>query len=67
MALFYVEAVWGGGIREARTLEQAARRFREEVGSYGYKGVRKATPADIAWVKAMGGAVPQRLLTTEAR
>jgi hypothetical protein len=60
MALFYVEATWGCGIREARTLDQAERDFRAEAGNYSYKSVRKATPADCAWVGAMGGDVPQQ-------
>jgi hypothetical protein len=64
MALFYVESAWGCGIRNGRTLSSAERSFREEVGSYGFKSIRPAEMADIEWVRAMGGDVPERALST---
>jgi len=61
VALFYASTGIGACIREARDIRSARAAVLREVGEYnGVKEVRKATPADIAWVKGMGGHVPEK-------
>jgi hypothetical protein len=63
MSLYYVESIYGMvGIRRYSSDESAETKFRAEVGSYGYKLVRKATNLDVEWVRAMGGFVPDETL-----
>jgi len=59
MTLYYFESYQGCGIREARTLEQARKNVLAEVGYANFKTVRKAEKTDVAWVRAMGGRVPE--------
>ena len=61
MALFYASTGMGACIREARDIRAARAAILREVGEYnGAREVRKATEADIAWVKGMGGHVPEK-------
>lgn len=61
MALFYARTGIGCCIREARNLRSAHAAILREVGEFnGVKEVRKATDADIAWVRGMGGHVPEK-------
>jgi hypothetical protein len=61
MALFYAITGIGACIREARDIRSAHAAVLREVGEYnGVKEVRKATKADISWVKGMGGQVPEK-------
>ena len=58
--LIYFESGCGCGIRKARDLESGKRAILREVGTYeGVFVTRKATKEDIAWVKGMGGTVPE--------
>lgn len=60
MPLFYASTGIGACIREARDIRAARAAILREVGEYnGIKEIRKATEADIAWVKGMGGHVPE--------
>ena len=54
--LFYAETSQGCGIREAETIEQAENKFMREAGLPTI--IREATINDIAWVKGMGGYIP---------
>jgi hypothetical protein len=56
--LYYLNTDRGVAIRAAQNIKQARREAVREVGEDGLKGIRKATEADIAWVKGMGGYVP---------
>ena len=67
MPNYYVETSMGCGIREARSLRSAEVTARREAGTYNEPRVRLATEADIAWVKAMGGWVPEAKTTVDAR
>lgn len=58
MALYYISTYNGCGIREAATKRKARAIANRESGSLNVKEVRKATDRDIAWVRAMGGYVP---------
>jgi hypothetical protein len=60
LALFYVE-IFGGNclLVEARGIEAARRYVLGEYGRNAAPRVKKATPDNEAWVKAMGGAVHQ--------
>jgi hypothetical protein len=59
MAMFYVETGLGATLIDARTAESAARKALIEVGTYsGVNSVRKATAADLAWIRAMRGTEP---------
>lgn len=61
MALFYAITGIGACIREARDIRAARAAILREVGEFkGVREVRKATEADIAWVKGMGGHVPEK-------
>lgn len=65
MALFYASTGTGACIREAQDISSARATILREVGEYdGIKELRKATQADIAWVKGMGGYVPNDQTTT---
>lgn len=56
--LYYVNTDRGTGIRAALTIRGAKRAAANEVGSGNVKEVRLATEKDIAWVRGMGGHVP---------
>lgn len=58
MSLYYLDTHMGCGIRRAKNIEEARRNGLIEVGTYNFRCVRKATPEDIANVRAMGGRVP---------
>ena len=61
MPLYYVEIEGGRcGIREAKNKQQAWADLRRAEGTNHAKGVRIATKDDIAWVKGMGGYIPER-------
>lgn len=52
--IFYVETGIGCTLIEARNLKSARKIALAEVGTYvGVQTIRKATPEDIAWVRAM--------------
>jgi len=58
--LFYVETGAGCGIRVGKTIKEVRQEELKEAGTYnGVSEVRKATEADIAWVKTMGGYIPE--------
>lgn len=58
--LFYVETGRGCGLKKGKTAESVRRVTLSEVGSIdGVRLVREATERDIAWVRGMGGHVPQ--------
>lgn len=60
--LYYFESDSGCGIRSLSKLSQQAARAEllKEVGTFnGLRVFRKATDDDIAWVKAMGGYIPE--------
>jgi len=60
MTLYYIETVFGCGIRKAKNIQQARKNLKEEVGTYGQPTVcRKATKQDIKWVEAFGGYIPK--------
>ena len=65
--IYFHQSEMGCGLGEARDLRSADAQVRRDLGSYhasaGYL-VRKATPRDVAWVKAMGGYVPDAALST---
>lgn len=66
--IYYHNSELGCGLGEARDLRTAESKVRNEIGSYHASAgftVRKATKEDIAWVKAMGGYVPES--TKEAK
>jgi hypothetical protein len=55
----YFESRKGCGVREARTVESGRKAILREAGEYdGVQVCREATEADIAWVKGMGGYIP---------
>lgn len=58
MKLFYVETEVYCCLQLARTAESARRKVLKETSPY-YCTARLATKQDIAWVKAMGGLVPE--------
>jgi len=58
--LFYVKTGLGCGIRAGFAGRQVVREELRYAGIHsGVQIVRKATPTDIAWVKAMGGHIPK--------
>jgi len=60
MSLYYAETGMGCCIREATSFKNAANIILREVGTYnGIRKIRKASKADIGWVKGMGGYVPE--------
>lgn len=60
MGLYVIETDYGIGLTETRTVQQAAREGRADVGNSYFRSARKATKEDIAWVAAMGGYIPPR-------
>ncbi len=61
MGLYYAETGQGACIREARTETQARNLILQEVGTFsGIQVLRKASATDVAWVRAMGGRIPER-------
>jgi hypothetical protein len=58
MPLYYVEKESGCGIRQAKTKAQVLRELKKEIGN-NVKLLRLATKIDIAWVKGMGGYIPE--------
>lgn len=63
--IYYVETEMGCTLVEARNTDHAYNQVRREVGTYHRIGeVRKATAHDIAWVRAMGGYVPEHARPT---
>lgn len=58
MSLYYVETVFGCGLREARSITQARSQAIREIGTDNFKSIRKATKKDVDWVRGMGGHVP---------
>lgn len=59
MNLYYVELEWGCGLRAAANQAKAKRDALEEEGSRNFKSIRLATQEDVAWIKGMGGIVPE--------
>ena len=60
MALFYVETGMGACVRAAVDKAAAHEAALREVGTYnGVQVVRLATEDDLAWVRAMGGYIPE--------
>lgn len=59
MPLFVVETDYGMGIREARTIASARKQALLDCGRDHFRSIRPATDADISWVCAMGGYVPE--------
>lgn len=59
MKLFYIETNRGCGLRRAHRLSSARKMAEREVGISNVREVREATERDIAWVRGMGGYVPQ--------
>ena len=51
--LYYVETDRGCGLRAAQNIQQARAEEIRTAGTDGFKGVRLATQADVAWVGAM--------------
>ncbi len=58
MTLYYVEQALGCGLRAAYNLQQATAEARAEIGTANFQRCTKATPEQIAWVRGMGGYVP---------
>ena len=56
--LYYVEQSLGCGLYAAHNLQEATAAARREIGTDNFKSCAKATPENIAWVKCMGGYVP---------
>lgn len=59
MKYYYVSTDRGCGIKAARDEDHAYRQAARQVGDNNIQDVREATEADIAWVRGMGGYVPQ--------
>ena len=59
MGLYCVETDYGCAIREAPSLLAAEAKERREEGSAHFICVRVATEKDIAWVRGMGGYIPE--------
>lgn len=57
--LYSVTAYGRQGIIAAASLEKATRQAIEEEGRKNVTEVRAATQADLDWVTAMGGFVPE--------
>lgn len=58
--LFYVETVYGCGIRAHKTEEEAWEDLLRTEGTRNAKGVRFATKEDIDHISAFGGYIPRR-------
>lgn len=56
--LYYVDTYMGCGLRLAKNKQDLIQQLAREVGTDNVKGIRKATDADIAWVRGMGGWMP---------
>jgi len=66
MAVYYVETGHGCQLREATNIRQAKREALREAGTdAGVQLARKATAADVAWVRGMGGYEPPRIKPAE--
>ena len=59
MNIYYIENDYGCGLSAAKDLESARHAALRENGTNHFRLVRKATKDDIAWVRAMGGYVPE--------
>lgn len=58
--LYYVTTGMGACLELAESKDIAYKNVLREVGtSWGVRNVREATETDVAWVKAMGGYVPE--------
>jgi hypothetical protein len=53
-----VESEQGCGIRQAKNKNQAWNSLKREAGNMA-QSIRLATKIDIAWVKGMGGYIPE--------
>lgn len=62
--LYYVETDRGCGLRAAQNIQQAQEEEIRATGTYGFKGIRLATQADVDWVGGMGGHVPDGAVRT---
>lgn len=56
--LYYVEQSLGCGLRAAYSLQQARAEAIREIGTDNFERCMKATSEQIAWVRSMGGYVP---------
>jgi len=62
MKLYYFEADCGCGIRRAKSKDSAYKSIQREVGTMNNIDiVQEATEENIAWVKSMGGYVPNSM------
>ena len=60
MKLYYVTTGMGACLCKAESDVEAHDKVLREVGTnWGVRSVREATETDIAWVKTMGGYVPE--------
>lgn len=57
---YYVNTRDGCGIRTAKDEEDVMRQMATEVGTDNVSTIREATPADIEWVRGMGGIIPEK-------
>lgn len=56
--LFYVRKQSGCGLIASESLKEATKEFIKDWGSYELLQIREADEKDIAWVRGMGGRVP---------
>ncbi len=57
--IYYIETRGSCALRSAKDARQARYIAEDDVGRGDITDVRLATPHDIAWVKMMGGHVPE--------
>ena len=56
--LYHIETDRGVGIRAATSEEEVWQMMAREVGTSNVRDIHEATPEEIAWVRGMGGRVP---------
>ena len=59
MRIYYCESRMGCCIRAYENDEAAIAEFKAEVGWSNYESVKQAKAKDVAYVKSMGGYIPE--------
>jgi hypothetical protein len=57
--LYLHESDFGVGLIAAQSIQQARAEAIRDCGTSFFRGVRKATAEDVAWIRTMGGRVPR--------
>lgn len=64
---YIASSAFGLTLFAAKTLASAKKKAVKEIGTYAFESIRKATGDDVAWVRQMGGYVPNLDETNASR